>query len=553
MKRFRTILLSIIALLSFITTSFGGDLGDGFYLHNVDQYTDIVSLTISPAKMSNLLNNEVDGMAEFAEISKSSCAKLGSDNKLDFIFFICFSNLSEIEINQYSYHIPVSKDATGIGEPLGLKDIWNLPSRLKGISLLCDVDSIFLGVLLHEMSHQWAAHIFRDEINSMITLTNPGHWGLSNAGGVLGGFKDVIKIGDNKYKGSVFPNNKEFSLTSNLNVPFSDIELYLMGLKSAQELRSTGFKLNIYTGGSVDTPYNYIPDGYFTATGIKSYTIDDIISRYGPRIPDVSTSQKHFKVTIVVLTDGSIPLNYSKIVSSLRWFAGDMNDKSNTQYPNAYNFAKATGGRGTIEIEGLREVSNPVKPEEPADRYDVKVKPTLDSTGTHLTLEFTFYVNGEKQNDAFAPILNDKAVFEQYASVNINIKTSESSEGRDFISDTQEYYADRVIADYTFDEALDLDVDYLFTYEGISDERNPMPDELMEEIERKYADWMEAQDRYVGVAVNGGQPVHIERADDTPPNDTPSKGSSGGGCNAVFGLFGLLPLAVWVARKRMAA
>jgi hypothetical protein len=29
--------------------------------------------------------------------------------------------------------------------------------------------------------------------------------------------------------------------------------------------------------------------------------------------------------------------------------------------------------------------------------------------------------------------------------------------------------------------------------------------------------------------------------------------SGGGGCNAVFGLFGLLPLAVWVARKRMAA
>jgi hypothetical protein len=29
--------------------------------------------------------------------------------------------------------------------------------------------------------------------------------------------------------------------------------------------------------------------------------------------------------------------------------------------------------------------------------------------------------------------------------------------------------------------------------------------------------------------------------------------SGGGGCNAVFGLFGLLPLAVWVARKRMTA
>jgi hypothetical protein len=264
--------------------------------------------------------------------------------------------------------------------------------------------------------------------------------------------------------------------------------------------------------------------------------------------------------------------------------------------------------------------------------YDVKVKPTLDSTGTHLTLEFTFYVNEEKQDDTFAPILDDKDIFEQYAGVGITIETSESP-ARELISDTQEYYADRVIADYTFDKALDPDIGYFFTYQGISDERNPMPDELMEELKRKYGDWMVAIEWYIG-PINGGQPVHFERAGDTAPSimtttlpngtlgasyrqtlnatgttpitwsidsgtlptglnlsgstisGTPTtagtstftvkaangivpdatrqlsitvnatgngSGSGGGGCNAVFGLFGLLPLAVWVARKRMAA
>jgi hypothetical protein len=36
------------------------------------------------------------------------------------------------------------------------------------------------------------------------------------------------------------------------------------------------------------------------------------------------------------------------------------------------------------------------------------------------------------------------------------------------------------------------------------------------------------------------------------PGDN-NNGSGGGGCNAGFGLFGLLPLALWFARKRMAA
>jgi hypothetical protein len=433
----------------------GGDLGDGFYLHNVDQYSDVISVTISPEKMSRILNYGPDepyyGPDELAGINKTFYMKFNGE--FDFILMVCFSELADNDPN--GYHNIVSNDASGIGLPIGkVYNNWDLSSKLKGFSLLGKVDFIYQGTLLHEMSHQWATHIFLDEINSMNTHQIYNHWGLSNAGGVFGGFKEVRKIGENKYQGILYPNKAGFSLTANFDVPFSDIELYLMGFKSAQELRSTGFKLDIYTGGSVNSPYDSSPDGNFTATGKVSYTIDDIISRYGPRTPDASVSQKHFKAAVVALTDGSITPDYPKLVSALRWFAGGVDDKSNTQYPNAYNFAQATFGKGTMEIEGLREVSNPVEPEEPADRYDVKVKPTLDSTGTRLTLEFTFYENEEKQDDTFAPILNDEAVFEQYAGVSINIKTSESSEGRDVTSTTQKYYADRVIADYTFDEAL---------------------------------------------------------------------------------------------------
>jgi hypothetical protein len=53
----------------------------------------------------------------------------------------------------------------------------------------------------------------------------------------------------------------------------------------------------------------------------------------------------------------------------------------------------------------------------------------------------------------------------------------------------------------------------------------------------------------MGGAINGEEVELIGSGNSTT---LPANGGSGG-CNAGFGLFGLLPLAVWVARKRMTA
>jgi hypothetical protein len=347
-KRFGMV-ISVIAVLICVSTAFGGDLGDGFYLHNVDQYSDVVSVNVSPTEISRIVNYTT-GPDELARISRTFYTKF--NNEFDFIFMICFSNLVGNDIgNIIAYHNTVSNDATGIGLEMGvLNDSWGLPSKLKSFSLVDRPEIVYEGMLLHEIAHQWMCYIFRSEIHSISTYDMDSHWGLSNAGGVLGGFEEVRNVGGNKYQASISPNSAGFSLTGNTVVPFSDIELYLMGLKTAQELRSAGFKLDIYTGGRIESLGDLDQNGYFTAAEVQSFTIDDIIARYGER----NAGQKHFRAAIIALTDGSITPNYPQLVASLRWFAGGMNDNSNKDFPNAFNFAQATGGRATIEIEGLR-------------------------------------------------------------------------------------------------------------------------------------------------------------------------------------------------------
>jgi len=181
-----------------------------------------------------------------------------------------------------------------------------------------------------------------------------GHWSYSNAGGILGGFTYLRRIktkGDRTfYRGLAGSFRSGFSPGGNRRIPYSDIELYLMGLKSAQELRDAGFTLDVYTG--------VIPDdrprlkGYFSATGVTSYTIDDIIALYGPRVPDASVSQKRFKALTVILTKEGAEDYSGRIVDDLKWLAG-LNSTRRTARDGYLNFPEATGGRASLEVNGL--------------------------------------------------------------------------------------------------------------------------------------------------------------------------------------------------------
>ncbi|WP_158648325.1 T9SS type A sorting domain-containing protein [Candidatus Symbiothrix dinenymphae] len=135
---------------------------------------------------------------------------------------------------------------------------------------------------------------------------------------------------------------------------YSDIELYIMGLKSAKELRDANFRLDVYTGNSYEESGEFsFGKGYFYSTGVTSYTIDNLIALSGVREPDAAASQKNFKVLTVILSPAETPQHYADIVKSVSWFTGGMNDNS---YPgwSVFNFAQATNGAGTMEAAGIK-------------------------------------------------------------------------------------------------------------------------------------------------------------------------------------------------------
>jgi hypothetical protein len=121
-----------------------------------------------------------------------------------------------------------------------------------------------------------------------------------------------------------------------------------MGMKSADDLRTGGFTFDLYTGIS-DISY----PGYFCATGKLSYTIDDIITRYSPRVPDPTSSQKSFKALVAILSDESGTDYTSNIIDDAKWFAGPQSDT--TTYPNFPNFSRGTRGIGSFVIGNVKD------------------------------------------------------------------------------------------------------------------------------------------------------------------------------------------------------
>jgi hypothetical protein len=311
----------------------------------------------------------------------------------DFLFFVLDKKRAETaDITKLSgVNFAVSNAIEGIGrDTFNSAAYWGSSGKLKSAMFITYDQGIALGPTLHEFCHNWGAFILtRYDMNGIDMDSNPSHpeyashWGVSNAGGQLGGFKYLRVRNENPaeepgkklYEGATRNTNttgpadgaylNPFSIVANggNSVPYSDIELYLMGMKSAQELSNSNFQLDIYTENTAGyPPHNVTPGGstmhgafYSNPDKIISYTIEDIISEEGPRVPDSTNSQKDFKVLTVMLTDESGEDNTSMIVRQMTWFAGD-EDKTDVDIDSGlYNFAKATGGVGSLEIEGISE------------------------------------------------------------------------------------------------------------------------------------------------------------------------------------------------------
>lgn len=259
-------------------------------------------------------------------------------------------------------------------------------SRLRGIVVLPHASSLIRGYALHEIMHLW----FYDM--EIIPTTVEGHWGFSSVNGQLGGFNKelLVSLGDGKYSAGEFWPQGDLSNSR----PYSELELYLAGwlppemvpdilvaedaMWSYWTLTMEEYKACRLSRVSVkyDPHWCFVEkdasgNKVFTASKFSTWTIDQIIERLGPRVPDTENSQKSLRMAVIVVGSNQQPVTgIDTVEASLyveqftapnsvpMWFEELLSVDEDSRI-NLMNFWEATGGRATLHADDLQSFRKP--------------------------------------------------------------------------------------------------------------------------------------------------------------------------------------------------
>jgi hypothetical protein len=185
--------------------------------------------------------------------------------------------------------------------------------------------------MLHEFGHRFGAFArYRDPetgapMSDHLRDGVPGHWAdrLDDGRSPMDyDHNDWLELPNGNFR-RVFLNNPG----ERQERPYCNLDLYLMGLLAPDQVGEfTLLRDLISLPGSVD----------FSATPVR-LNIGDFIAQEGPRVPDVSVSQKQWRQAFIVLT-----LNMHKVHD----FA---NQVDAARYRWEQDFLAATKGRGRID------------------------------------------------------------------------------------------------------------------------------------------------------------------------------------------------------------
>ena len=300
------------------------ELADDFIL---DGSNRVVNYILPKSEYDKFLEDQGD----FPMISK----KVYEYFKDDFDFIFVLSNEQQVPDGLYAgISYKVQNDVEGIGSGIyNGSSIYGSEGRLKSVIHLPVPGFIVNGPFLHEIAHYWGNQGF-------IPTTVGGHWGYANVGGQLGGFSELVDLGDNTYQGKIEGENGFGTFANGGNsVPYGNLELYLMGLIDVNELNDIQYAENPESQGS----------GKFTADNIITLTAAELIAEHGSRVPSVQNSQKEFNAITVVLSHEKMPDSaLATISTNLENFARKSAPDSSW---NGFNFWQATQEKASLNIQ----------------------------------------------------------------------------------------------------------------------------------------------------------------------------------------------------------
>lgn len=136
------------------------------------------------------------------------------------------------------------------------------------------------------------------------------------------------------------------------SLPYSPVELYLFGYIPPEEVPDLWVAVDGH-GLFEDGELARTDDGQpiFVSNAPRTYTINDIIAEHGPRDPPSSEAQWHHRVAVILLTDEEHPATEEQLERLSEHTATFSHPGPDDR--SGYNFWEATGGRGTVTMDGL--------------------------------------------------------------------------------------------------------------------------------------------------------------------------------------------------------
>ncbi len=239
---------------------------------------------------------------------------------------------------------------------------------LRSYSFFSVREGLTAGPSLHEIAHGWCAYLDGpSSLAGQIDREPFSHWGFTSVGGVLGGWDPagLESLGDRKYRVCGPSPLEGFAPQgyANNNIPYSPLELYLMGLLPPEEVPDIRVALNPVVAGQEGSCVAFFADE------LETVTIEDIIAVNGPRRPSTDQSQKHFNIALVIiaedpLTDGEWQFYEDAMVclestTSCGVEVTGVNTNGQQVQFVPLNFFEATGGRASIRFATLQEIIAP--------------------------------------------------------------------------------------------------------------------------------------------------------------------------------------------------
>jgi hypothetical protein len=245
-------------------------------------------------------------------------------------------------------HAGVRNTVQGIGKPQqDAGAAYGSARALLGVTVY-PIGSFFDGAstaAVHEMGHQWSNHLQNPLLRSV-----GAHWPMSSVASGVMGFSIPGSGAGGAFNCAFTPSSGGISGKSTTGSPkvFSDLDLYLMGLVPASAV-SDIYVLKNQTPASVSACPALSPLSDF-----DKLTINDVIAVNGPRIPDVSQSQKSFRVATIVVSDEKLS---AEAMAFYDFFARRFESQTPTLVRDglvvatANPFAVATGNRATLNAK----------------------------------------------------------------------------------------------------------------------------------------------------------------------------------------------------------